>query len=347
MHLTNFTAAAVLISAMSLGACLSELNSSDDHFGDSTNSSSGNTSSTGSSSGTSTDRCSVIKASIEDAGFNDAVSVNCESNHAYLTSDTYPNHTVMTGITGTNEQTAVPAPGFTAPIPLNPNGVSGATTRDSALGVAINGVPIYDYTSQGELNPDGPYDPKSDVVVTGQLDICGGHAGRGDDYHYHKAPNCMMDAMANKGDGAIIGWAYDGYPLYGFNNPDGTTIADGELDKCNGRADEDFGYRYHASTTPPYVFQCLRGAVDVDALPRVAPLKNQAGSPPKPDGNPPQGGVDSLTFLDDGQGKRSMSYDYMGQSYFIDYEETATPGCYLFEMKTISFGELAGTYCRD
>ena len=50
--------------------------------------------------------------------------------------------------------------------------------------------------------------------------ICGGHAGRGVDYHHHVKPVCMIDQMDNAGDDAIVGWAYDGFPIYCGNNPD-------------------------------------------------------------------------------------------------------------------------------
>jgi hypothetical protein len=298
-------------------------------------------------SGESATRCESIKASIAAGGFGDTVTVTCDDTYAWLTSTTYPDHELMTGITGSNEQTAVPAVGFSAPIPLAPSGLDGVNTRDNALGIAINGVPIYDYTSAGELDPAGAYDAGKDTVVTGQLDICGGHAGRGDDYHYHKAPNCMMDAMGEAADTAILGWGYDGYPLYGFMNPDGTELADGDLDLCNGMADATFGYRYHASAEPPYIFQCLRGDIDEGILPRVAPLKATAGTPKKPDGQPPQGGVDDLVFSEDADGKRTMTYSYKGANYFIGYEPSGTADCYIFTMNTVTSGEVTGEYCRE
>ena len=71
----------------------------------------------------------------------------------------------------------------------------------------------------------------------------------------------MIEQMKNAGDAAIIGWAYDGFPIYGDNNPDGTHIALDVLDVCNGQPDATFGYRYHTSTEAPYIIQCLMGEV--------------------------------------------------------------------------------------
>lgn len=81
----------------------------------------------------------------------------------------------------------MPAIGYAAPIKLAPKKADTVTTIDAAVGVAVNGVPIYDYSSQGELDVS-TYDAKHDTLVLGQLDICGGHSGRGDDYHYHDWP---------------------------------------------------------------------------------------------------------------------------------------------------------------
>jgi hypothetical protein len=220
------------------------------------------------------DHCAAVAASVADAGFTADVAVTCTNNHATLTSDTYPNHDMMTGIVGTNEQVPVPAR-YRAPVTLAP--VLGKTpkTRDAALGVAVNGVPIYDYTGGGEmrLSDLAHHQARHDTIITQQLDICGGHAGRGDDYRYHASPSCMIAQMANAGDAAIIGWAFDGFPIYGDANPDGSTIVEGTLDVCNGQADDVFGYRYHTSRDAPYIVQCLMGHVpDFGDLPRIRPL---------------------------------------------------------------------------
>jgi hypothetical protein len=46
----------------------------------------------------------------------------------------------------------------------------------------------------------------------------------------------MIDEMANAGDDAIIGWAFDGFPIYGHNNPDGSAIVAGVLEVGKGQA---------------------------------------------------------------------------------------------------------------
>ncbi len=288
------------------------------------------------------DRCAVVQASVAEAGFASRVTVTCTEDEVTLSSDTYPDHALMTGIRATNEQ--IPVPGIWSPsFPLQPRGTSGRSTNDAAVGIAVNGVPIYDYTKQGDLDV-GSYNPADDTVVQGELDVCNGHAGRGDDYHYHASPDCMVAVMPNAGDDAILGWGLDGYPLYGHNNPDGTPVSEGTLDVCNGKPDDTFGYRYHTSTGPPYIIQCLVGEVDLGDIPRVPPLSGDSGS--KPSGTPPAGGVQNLTHTHDADGRRTMLYEYQGRDYRMSYIPAATPGCYVFDMDTVSMGVVTGEYCR-
>jgi hypothetical protein len=188
----------------------------------------------------STSHCAAVQASVQASGFGDRVTVNCDETQAIIRSDTYPGHTKMTGIVGSNEQVPIPAD-YAAPIPLSPTlSEQDPITRDAALGVAVNGVPIYDYTGGGEMTQEdlAHHQAQHDTLQTEQLDACGGHAGRGDDYHYHVKPSCMIEEMDNAGDAAIIGWAFDGFPIYGDRNPDGSEIPEGTLGLCNGQPDE-------------------------------------------------------------------------------------------------------------
>ncbi|RJE78950.1 YHYH protein [Paracoccus sp. JM45] len=295
--------------------------------------------------------CDAVVKSVEDAGFSDKVAVTCEDGKAIISSDTYPDHELMTGIVGTNEQVPVPAKEYDAPIPLKPELGDTPQTRDAALGVAVNGVPIFDYTGGGEMSQDdlAHYQAQHDTFQTQQLDVCGGHAGRGDDYHYHMKPRCMIEQMHNAGDDAILGWAFDGFPIYGDKNPDGTVIAKGVLDVCNGQADDNYGYRYQTSEEAPYIVQCLMGKVDdLKDLPRTAPLTNAATGQGSNPGNPPNGGVENLVFTQDEGGSRSMDYRYDGEDYYIRYSPSDQADCYNFESRTVTNdGKVeTGEFCR-
>ena len=289
------------------------------------------------------DRCAFIQETISAAGFD--TPVTCSDAAATVVSDSTPDHEVMTGILRTNLQIPVPSVDYQIPIPLSPAAAAEVTTIDNAVAVAINGIPIYDYSSQGTIDP-GSYDPSVDTCVNGELDICGGHAGRGDDYHYHVSPSCMIAAMDNAGDGAIIGWAFDGYPLYGDNNPDGSAIAEGDLDDCNSQADAIFGRRYHTSAAPPYIIQCLVGEVDLSSFSPVPPLDASDGSGARELGQLPSGGdpVDDLTHVREEDGA-TMTFSQDGVDMQIAYTAASTGGCYDFTVETTG-APITGTYCR-
>ena len=157
----------------------------------------------------------------------------------------------------------------------------------------------------------------------------------------------MLEAMDNRGDDAIIGWGFDGYPIYGNNNPDGSAIAPGTLDVCNGQPDPTFGYRYHTSDGPPYIIQCLVGEVDQTIIPRVRPLSHEGGGGGRPSGRPPEGGVQNLAYTVSAEGMHALEYDYNGQHYYLHYTATGD-NCYAFETKTVTSGGVVetGTYCR-
>jgi len=80
-----------------------------------------------------------------------------------------------------------------------------------AIGVAINGVPIY------------PSFDNADYVVweVCEGDACSSHSGKGGDYHYHGDPYgayCMYNQSDYGGPyehPPIIGFAADGYVIYG------------------------------------------------------------------------------------------------------------------------------------
>jgi len=290
---------------------------------------------------TTQEHCEAIIASVVEAGFEDEARVTCHADHAKIHSDSYASHEMMTGIVGTNEQIPLPAPGYFAPVRFNPSFTGTPQTRDSSLAIAVNGVPIFDYSAGGEMSIDDLYyhQPHVDTMALQQIDKCGGHTGRGDDYHYHELPRCMLDQMKNKDDNPIIAWGFDGFPMYGNNNPDGSPIADGALDVCNGQLDSLFGYRYHTSDQPPYIIQCLVGEVgDLSAVPTIG-INRPSGRPVE---------VENLTFTHDDAGSGIMTYDYRGEEYYIKSVATENEACFDLEWKTVTNGGQveSGEYCH-
>lgn len=120
------------------------------------------------------------------------------------------------------------------------------------IGVAINGIPFYNpYNAQGRDAVLGPY---AEI-----FDSCCGHPDPLGRYHYHKYPVCVKSPFKDP-EGAhspLIGYAFDGYAIYGPNGEDGQAPAD--LDECNGHEDRTRGYHYHVTARFPYLIGSYRG----------------------------------------------------------------------------------------
>lgn len=156
---------------------------------------------------------------------------------------------------------------FAFRIPLNPVFSSAITNYSGAgaLAVTTTGVPVYPILGPGQtsinlakLDEEG-HDVSKNMKLDQQLDHCNIHAGRGMDAHYHGDPLCMYND-SESGHSPIIGWAADGYPLYGKYDLDHAFPSD--LDRCNGHEEPGLGYHYHSSPTFPYTIVCWHGEVD-------------------------------------------------------------------------------------
>ncbi|MDH4451910.1 MAG: sulfatase-like hydrolase/transferase [Verrucomicrobiota bacterium] len=118
----------------------------------------------------------------------------------------------------------------------------------------------------------------------GELDIYGGHCGLADDYHYHIYPVHLIPVLGND---KPIAWALDGYPVYGYVEPDGSPMQ--TLDADGGHDHGTWGYHYHArgtynsgtaSWTPsnPFMMNAMHGAVvnfdsQIDPQPNVSNMR--------------------------------------------------------------------------
>jgi phosphatidylethanolamine-binding protein (PEBP) family uncharacterized protein len=219
--------------------------------------------------------CLYIRSSLGNAQ-SGTTSIGCDGTYAYIGSVGLPVGTVsdqtMNGITSTNLQvpTATDFLGANGwKIPLSPAlGTSATAVSSGPIGVAINGVPIFNPCVQnGNCTATN-----GDTKAEGQLDTCNGHAGRADDYHYHAAPVCLMAEQANGTywNSHPVGWLLDGYAVFGYGNADGSVPV---RDPCGGTAISGtqvpsgypYGYAYHVMDTFPYITDnCLSGVPSPD-----------------------------------------------------------------------------------
>jgi YHYH protein len=121
-------------------------------------------------------------------------------------------------------------------------------TRMDAIGVAVNGVVFFNQYAAGNQ-------PLTHEIVS--FDQFNGHPAQRNQYHYHLEPK----HLTAHNPAALIGWALDGFPIYGPKNPDGSTPV---LDRCNGQfgATPEYPegiYHYHVTHAPPYLVGCYAG----------------------------------------------------------------------------------------
>ena len=109
-----------------------------------------------------------------------------------------------------------------------------------AMGVIISGSTVYNpYEGDGKtvaLNANFTLTNRNGAQVA-FLDSCNGHPSPHPlaHYHYHGLPACVTSQVDQKdGPSHIIGYAFDGFPIYGDRDINGAPIDPETLDDCNG-----------------------------------------------------------------------------------------------------------------
>lgn len=157
---------------------------------------------------------------------------------------------------------------------INLAGNTNVTCWDEEVGIALNGVSFYSQATDADTCADALHTDSH----SRSIDVCGGSTDTNGVYNYRMQPSCLMHQLGNAAGAHSpqIGWALDGFPIYGGYGPGGITMepctsfqgsyGDAEglwlstqrtrpahcLDDCNGlfglfpEADE-YTYRYYVS----------------------------------------------------------------------------------------------------
>ena len=249
-------------------------------------------------------------------GFESAITISADDSLCTLSSDNIPNHDFNDNTANFATQVSEVAQSFS--ISRAP-AVAAAVTplaQQTWDAVMLNGV-VLDLLSAGCYRPNEPNADANGNVAVGcsvqddwLLDPLGTEGGFGVDihnahvqpngaYHYHGNPGAMFDENYGPTGSPVIGFAADGFPIYGSyfldiasgfirkaisgyrlkpgNRPvsatdpggayDGTYIDDYEflgdqdLDECNGMT-VDGQYGYYVTDDYPWVLGCHSGTVD-------------------------------------------------------------------------------------
>jgi hypothetical protein len=115
------------------------------------------------------------------------------------------------------------------------------------IGIAVNGVVFFNPFDAGMRD------------ASNIMDYCCGHPSPDNQYHYHKYPICVNTPFVDKGDGPsqVIGFAFDGLPIYGPYQSAGVMAKDSTtnpLNAFNACYDPVRGWHYHVTPGKfPYI----------------------------------------------------------------------------------------------
>ncbi len=134
-----------------------------------------------------------------------------------------------------------------------------------AMGIALTGAVFF--------NPLDAY--FRDAVANEIFDQCEGHPQRSGVYHYHHLSPCLEQGEPNR-HSPLIGYALDGFAIYGPRGENGHYLSNADLDECHGHYGKAnpqnkasvTTYHYHANNEFPYILGCFKGKVEQTSMPR-------------------------------------------------------------------------------
>ena len=153
---------------------------------------------------------------------------------------------------------SIAAQGESYSLPLHPKKASSpGCLSGGPIGIARNGVAIFDALDAEDR----------DAVAHEVQDSCGGHPQQQGMYHYHSIPACLTAGESTKKASGLVGFALDGYPIYGPRGAHGRLLTNEDLDACHGQSSKvkfegrwQRIYHYNATLEYPYTLGCFHGA---------------------------------------------------------------------------------------
>ncbi|MEO0768264.1 MAG: YHYH protein [Cyanobacteria bacterium J06649_4] len=298
--------------------------------------------------------CAIYEGAFE--LFLSAELVNCSPDFLEVTATGLPDlefesdeDVPMVGIQSWIQRVPVPYD-YQWRIPLSPTWLDEPVEASARgpIAVAIDGVPIFHYERRPDVSTSlENYEQRNDTVVQGELDQCGGHAGQGEDYHYHYAPVCLMDEhnpelpIAFGLDGTPVYFGEGGDDYYGRGRySDLSYLPDEPLDKCNAIQFPDGGFAHFTTKTPPYVVGCHHGSFDPQLQIEPRPFDELAQRTPSPLGGRYGEPVSTMItdFEEIEEGVYRLAFDSLetpSVTSSVLYRQTSED-CWVFEYQTVT-----------
>lgn len=125
------------------------------------------------------------------------------------------------------------------------------------IGFTLSGAAIYN-----ALDGAGRDAPAHEIQ-----DVCNGHPQRSGQYHYHSYSTCLDDTRSGPdGQSDLLGYAIDGFGIYGPYEAGDEVVTNEDLDACHGHTSAVMWngeltdiYHYHFTAEYPYTIGCFVG----------------------------------------------------------------------------------------
>lgn len=162
---------------------------------------------------------------------------------------------------------------FSVSLPTNPaNAERPSCLPMGAIGIMLTGAVLFNaLDARGE-----------NALAHEILDKCQGHPQRSGLYHYHGKSPCQNDLAPATEHSTLIGYALDGFAIYGYYGEGGALLTSGDLDECHGHVGQVMVdgemqtiYHYHATPDYPYTLSCFKG--DPTSIAGLAERARRAG----------------------------------------------------------------------
>lgn len=198
-------------------------------------------------------------AAVHDTGWGSNIMITFENGKFRYRSNGIPNHALQAEYVMPDDvspcvphptpscthvepvATAVQANSLDYTIPSMPQKVTQTFSLPfGAMGVLISGSPVYNpYEGDGTtvaMNANFTI-PNQQGQQVAFMDSCNGHPSPhpAEQYHYHGLPGCVTSQVDQpNGPSHIIGYGFDGFPVYGDRDINGQPLKPETLDECNG-----------------------------------------------------------------------------------------------------------------
>jgi hypothetical protein len=196
--------------------------------------------------------------------WNHEMSITIQGTMRVITSNSLPNHpTGVYPVLPTDDAAlydrnpnTISAQSIAWSIPANPvKNAQPQCVPAGAIGISISGPYIFN-----------AFDAENRDAVAHEIqDACEGHPQASGAYHYHNISTCV-DNPNGSGHSPLVGYASDGFGIYGYRGENGQILTDVDLDACHGHTHmiEWDGkqvemFHYHATYEFPYTIGCMWG----------------------------------------------------------------------------------------